>query len=142
MAATPWATVEDVLALTGRTVTAQTRTLAASAIEDHTGLLEGVERTDISDRDRAWLRKAVCYQAAWLLAQPDYLERLAVSSAAQDGQSATSGNRDWLTLSPLARKCLKRLSWRGVRTVSTQGSRSVVNVNSDEYEETLDWKAV
>jgi hypothetical protein len=142
MAATPWATIADVLALTGKVITAQTRTLAASAIEDHTGLLEGVERTDISARDRAWLRKAVCYQAAWLLTQSDYLERNAVSAVAQDGHSATAGNPDWLTLAPLARKCLKRLSWRGVRTVSSAGRTVVANINSDEYEETLDWQRI
>lgn len=140
MSATPWATVEDVLASTGRVVTTLTRTLAVQSIEMHTGLIEAVERTDLTDRDRYWLKLAVCYQAVWLLAQPDYLERNAVNSVSQDGQSASAGNPDWLTLSPQARKCLKRLSWRGVRTVSTQGRRTVANVNSDEYEDTLDWR--
>ncbi len=143
MTAAAWATVADVLALTGKTVTEATRTHAASSIEDHTGLLEEVERTDISDRDRKWLQKAVCYQAAWIVAQPDYLERNAVAEAEQDGQKAVMANRDWLTLAPLARKCLKRLSWRGVRTVDTLGrSTTPVNINSDEYEDTLDWSPV
>lgn len=142
MAATPWATVADVLDLVGKVVTEGTRNLAAQSIELHTGLIEGVERTDIVGRDRYWLKLAVCYQAVWLLAQPDYLERLAVSSAAQDGQSAVAGNPDWLTLSPMARKALKRLSWRGVRTVSTQGRTIVANINSDEYEDTLEWQVV
>lgn len=143
MSATLWASVADITAATGVTVNASTRSIAANAIELTTGLIEGVERTDISDRDRYWLKLAVCYQAAWIVAQPDYLERNAIASASQDGQAATGGNPDWLVLAPLARKALKRLSWRGVRTVSTQpGRRVVVNVNDDDYEDTLDWSPV
>lgn len=143
MAATPWATTAQILNATGKVVTEPTRNLAAQSIELHTGLIEEVERTDISDRDRYWLRLAVSYQAAWLLTQPDYLDRLAVVSVAQDGQSAAAGNPDWLTLAPLARKALKRLRWRGVRTVSTDGGTpAIVNVNSDEYEDTLDWERI
>lgn len=143
MSATLWASVADITAATGVTVNASTRSIAANAIELTTGLIEAVERTDVSDRDRYWLKLAVCYQAAWIVAQPDYLERNAIASASQDGQAATGGNPDWLVLAPLARKALKRLSWRGVRTVSTQpGRRAVVNVNDDDYEDTLDWSPV
>lgn len=142
MTATPWATVAQINTAIGKVVTETTRTLAAQSIEMHTGLIEEVERVDISDRDRYWLKLAVCYQAAWLLNQPDYFDRLAVSSVGQDGQSAAAGNPDWLTISPLARKAIKRLSWRGVRTVATAPGRGIVNVNSDEYEDTLNWKAV
>ena len=143
MSATLWASVADITAATGVTVDASTRSIAANAIELTTGLIEAVERTDISERDRYWLKLAVCYQAAWIVAQPDYLERNAIASASQDGQAATGGNPDWLALAPLARKALKRLSWRGVRTVSTQpGRRVVVNVNDDDYEDTLDWSPV
>jgi hypothetical protein len=143
MAATQWATVEQIAEAIGRTVTATTRSLAAQSIELHTGLIESVERTDISDRDLYWLKLAVCYQAAWLLVQPDYLERSAVKAVRQEGQSADAGNPDWLTLAPLARKALRRLSWRGIRTVSTMPERrTILNVNSDEYEDTLDWRVV
>lgn len=143
MSVTPWATVADVADLTGVTVTAATLKLGVSAIELHTGLIEQVERKKMSDRDRYWLKTAVCYQAAWIKAQPDYLERNAVASASQDGQSATAGNPDWLVLGPLARKAIKRLSFRGTRTASTlEQRRRVVNINSDAYEDTLDWKPV
>lgn len=144
MSATPWASVADITAATGVTVATSVRNLAANVIELTTGLIEAVERTDISDRDRYFLKLAVCYQAAWIVAQPDYLERNAVASASQDGQAATGGNPDWLVLAPLARKALKRLSWRGVRTVSTQpGRRTGVNVNDDDYEDALPgWEPV
>lgn len=143
MTATPFATVAQILATVKRNVTGDTRDLAAQAIEMHTGLIEAVDRPDISDRDRYWLMLATSYQAVWLMSQPDYLERLAVGTVTQDGHSATPGNPDWLTLAPAARKCLKRLNWRGVRTVQTAGVRRMVpNINSDEYEETLDWQPV
>lgn len=117
MAATQWATIEDVATLTGITVDAFTRTLAAQGIELATGLIEEVERTDISDRDRYWLKLATCYQAAWVAEQPDYLERSDVSAASQDGQSAT-GNPDWLVLSPLARRAVKKVSWKSRKTIN------------------------
>lgn len=113
-----FATIAEVLALTGATVTAPQRSQAAVVIEMTTGLIEGTldQRPDMSDRDRYWLRVACAYQAAWLLSQPDFLTRDDVSSLSLDGQSA-SGKADWLVLSPLARRAMKRLSWRGTRTL-------------------------
>lgn len=138
-----WATIEDVSNVTGKTVTEQTRTLAVSAIELNTGLIEAVSRPDMNRSDAYWLRQAVVFQAAWLLAQPDYLERSAVSSVSQDGQSASAGNPDWLVLAPLTRKALRRLSWRGIRSVQTsQAAPRVRNINSDEYEAALPWRPV
>lgn len=143
MTAQPWATTAQISELMGRVVDDRTRALAVMSIELHTGLIEEVERTDIKGRDLYWLKLAVAWQAVWLAAQPDFLERNAVASAAQDGQTATMGNPDWLTLAPMARKALRRLSWRGIRTVSTEDrARAIVNVNSDEYEDTLKWKAI
>ena len=139
---TQWATLEQVATLTGKTVDEPTRALAAAAIELHTGLIEGVERKGLKDRDAYWLRLAVCFQAAWLMTQPDYLERNAVSSVSQDGQSATGGNPDWLTLAPLARKAIKRLSWRGARTIVVDDGarRNRLNVLSEEYDDSLAWR--
>lgn len=121
MAATPWATIADALALTGATVSAVERNLAAQAVELATGAIESVERTGTSARDLYWLKLAVCYQAAWLVAQVDYLERSNVTSASQDGASVTGG-ADWLTLGPLARKALRKLSWKGTRTIAPRSA--------------------
>lgn len=144
MAVTQWATVEQITEATGKTVDTATRSLAARVIEGVTGLIEEVERTDISGRDRYWLKLAVSFQAAWLIEQPDFLERNMVSAASQDGQSATGANPDWLVLAPMARRYLRKLSWRGTRTVSTQGTRPVIaNVNDDDYEDAMTgWKTV
>lgn len=143
MAAAPWATIADVLALTGKTIVALDRTMAVNAIELHTGFIEVVERVDMTDRDRYWLKLAVCYQAAWLLTQPDYLERNNVSSVSQDGQS-TTGNPDWLTLAPLARKAIKRMSIKGPRTIVVGREERLgrLNVLSDAYDDSLPWERV
>lgn len=158
-----WATTAEIQATVGVAVTDVTRSLAAQAIEMHTGLIEGVQRVNLSDRNAYWLKLAVAYQAAWLVAQPDYLDRNAVSSATQDGQSATGANPEWLTLSPLARKSIKRLDWRGTRGLVVaarpgQGAYRVVNgrvifdegfvgnvggdalISGDTWEDRQNWK--
>lgn len=141
MAATPWATIADVTALTGKTVTEPQRNQAAATIAAHTGLIEEVERVDVTDRDRYWLKLATCYQAAWLTAQPDLFERNDVDNAAQDGQSATF-RPDAHTLAPLARRAIKRLSWRGPRPLNmpTMGSTALTDTTSEEYDDSLAWK--
>jgi len=141
MTATPWATEADVAELTGKTVSAAQRTQAAATIELHVGVIEGVERTDISDRDRYWLKLATCYQAAWLAAQPDLFERNDVSSAGQDGESATF-RADAHTLAPLARRAIKRLSWRGPRTLVTpraDAAGRILDTTSEEFDDSLPW---
>ena len=121
MAATPWATIDSIAETTGKTVTATERNLAAQAIELATGAIELVVRIDVTARDLYWLKLAVCYQAAWLASQADYLERSNVMNVSQDGMSAT-GAADWLTLGPMARKAVKRLSWKGSRTLSPRST--------------------
>lgn len=111
-----WCTVADVATVTGKTVTVTDRNLAAFAIELVTGAIESVARVDLSRRDAYWLRQAVAFQAAWLADTPDYLERNDVDAASQDGQSVTL-KPDALVIAPLAKRALKRLSWRGARSI-------------------------
>jgi len=112
-----WATIEQVTELTGKTVSAPELAQAAANIELHTGAIEAVERPLMSGRDAYWLRLAVCYQAAWQAATPDFFERVEVGSTSQDGQSANFG-ADSLALAPLAKRAIKRLSWKGTRTLT------------------------
>lgn len=111
-----FATIAQIAALTGVTVDAATRNLAAQAVELATGQIEAVQRENATDRDLYWLRLACAYQAVWLQAQPDYLTRNNVQQVSQDGQSVTGG-ADWLALGPLARKAVRKLSWRSPRMV-------------------------
>lgn len=140
-ATTPWATVGDVATLTGKTVSEGQLAQAVASLEVHIGLIEAVERPDISERDRYWLKLATCYQAAWLEAQPDAFERNDVASAGQDGESATY-RPDAHTLGPLARKAIKRLSWRGPRTLITPRAnvRGRVDTTSEEFDDSLAWR--
>lgn len=115
-AADSWCTVATVAGITGKTVSTVDRNLAAFAVELTTGLIESVARTDLTRRDAYWLQQAVAFQAAWLSDTPDYLERNDVAAASQDGQSVTL-KPDALILAPLARRAVKRLSWRGTRSI-------------------------
>lgn len=141
-----WATVADVAELTGVNVSPTIRRQAVASIETLVGLIEEVPRDGVSDRDRYWLKLATCYQAAWIDAQPDYLERNDVASASQTGQSATGANRDWLVLGPAARRAIKRLSWRGVRSLAiddrSASGRARVDITSEAYDDSLPWRPV
>lgn len=120
MTAVAWALIDDVLKVTGKTVTQAVVDMATIDIETHTGLIQSVERVFLTRRDLYWLKLAVCYQAAWAPSQPDRLELKDVSTASQDGQAATF-KADAHTLSPNARNAIKHLSFKGSRTISPRG---------------------
>lgn len=135
-----WATVEDVKNLTGKVITEVERNQAVATLELHIGLIEAVERPGLTGRDRYWLKLALCYQAAWASGRPDLFERDDVDSASQDGESANF-RPDAHTLAPLARKAIKRLSWRGPRTLNTLRSGAArVDVTSEAYDDSLNWR--
>lgn len=144
MSFTPWASTADIKGKTGKTVDGATRTIAVGIIESVTGLIEEVEREDITDRDRYWLKLAVCYEAAFVVDNPDLFSRADVTSASQDGESVAFRNVDSHLLGPLARKAIRRLSWRGIRALAPGGGSSSapasrLNVNSEEYDDSLPW---
>lgn len=139
--ATQWASVSDVTSKTGVTPTETQRTIAVGVLETVTGLIEEVERPDISDRDRYFLKLATCYQAAFVVDNPDLFARADVTSASQDGESATFRNPDAHLLAPLARKAIRRLSWRGIRALRPGGGTDP-KVNSsdlDALDDRLPW---
>ncbi len=136
-----WATIADVDDVAGVTVTAKELRIARGIIENVVGLFESVDRPDLSDRDKEWLRRAVCYEAAFVKDNPDLFSRIDVTSASQDGESVAFRNVDAHFLSPLARKCIRRLSWRGLhRPKDVADDRRFVNVLSEEYDDSLAWK--
>lgn len=139
-----WCTVADVKAVTGVTVDADTRTRAAILLGTLIGLIEGVKRDDISDRDKHYLKLTTAFQAAWMQDHPDLYSREDVTSASQDGESATYRNADAHLLAPLARKSIRRLSWRGLRSIlPTVGNEPTVrNVNSEAFDDSLPWVRV
>ena len=143
MAATPWASIADVLEITGKTVTEPDRLVAVHSLETIIGVIEAVDRPDISDRDRYWLKLATCYQTAFVLDNPDLFSRADVTSASQDGESANFRNVDAHLLAPLARKSIRRLSWRSLtRSKDRAAQRGRTNILSEEYDDSLAWKPV
>lgn len=144
--ATIWADTDDIATVTGKTVEDGDRNRAANVIELLTGAIEGVQRDDMSDRDRYWLKLAVAYEAVFIAATPDFDERMAVASLSQDGMSMSAANPDATILAPLARKAIKRLSWRGPRGLNigrTGGiGGSITDVNSEAFDDSLPWHAL
>lgn len=143
---TEWASIADIATVTGNTVEAADRNRAANVVELLTGAIEQVERSDMSDRDRYWLKLAVAYEAVWIAATPDFDERMAVASLSQDGQSFSTANPDATILAPLARKALKRLSWRGPRglNIGRTGAPAtrITDVNSEAFDDSLPWSSL
>lgn len=136
----PWATPESVTVITGRTVDEAGIARAAAVIESVTGLIESVMRPETTDRDLYWLKQATSYQAAWMLDNPDVFSRADVTSAGQDGESAAFRNVDAHLLAPLARKALRRLSFRQPNRAQVDAARAAVNVNTEEFDDSLPWR--
>lgn len=140
MSEVKWATVEQISEVTGVAVTEAQRGIAVRSLEVLVGLIEEVDRPDISPRDRYFLKLATAYQAAFVSDNPDLFSRADVSSAGQDGESATFRNVDSHILAPLARKAIRRLSWRGLTRPRDRRVTAPTNVLSDEYDDSLAWK--
>lgn len=141
---TVWADIADIATVTGKTVLQADRNRAANVIELLTGAIEAVERSDMSDRDRYWLKLAVAYEAVFIAATPDFDERMAVASLSQDGISFSAANPDAVILAPMARKAIRRLSWRGPRglNIGRTGATSsrITDVNSEAFDDSLPWR--
>jgi hypothetical protein len=114
----PWATADDVLNITGKTVDQGVVGQAIGVIEMKAGrTVETALR--LTSASKEWLRRAVAYQAAWMAdpSNADLLARLDVTGISQDGVSATGSGADWQFVAPLARMALKRVRWRGTRSI-------------------------
>lgn len=128
--------VSEVLAITRKTVTEADITAAVSTVEAFTGVFLDVTRPGMSARDLKCLKNMTAYQAAWEPDQPDLATRSSVKSVSQDGNSATF-TADGLTLAPFARIWLKRLSWRGTRSIAIRGA---TEISRRVVDDSLPWK--
>lgn len=143
----PWATPADVDGVVGLTADLAEISRATSTLETITGLIESVDRPDITDRDRHFLKLMTCYQLAFMRDNPDLFSRNDVTSASQDGESASFRNVDSHLFAPLARKAYRRLSWRSLRLLSPAGGigsapRTTADVNSEAFDDSLPWSPV
>ena len=144
-----WCTVDDVLLFTGKSVSDSTLMQAAGVLELHMGrtFYELVSNPDggtlkVGRRDREWLRRALAYQAAWMLAQPDMYQRLDMDMLASTGRPLQLKDRA-LVLAPLARRALQRVSWLRSRSLHVRSqftdhmgplSPNAVSESNDAYE--------
>lgn len=121
-----WATATDVAQLTGKVVQDSDVMMAQSVIEVTSGgRISAMDTTSLSARNLDWLRRAVAYQAAFMVEFPDYFTRMDMMEMSQDGASATARTPDTFVLAPLAVRCMKRFSWRGMRTIVPSINRTV-----------------
>lgn len=114
--AEPVATPAEVLKLTGATVDADGIEAATTIIEVFAGRDPEVW-SKLRARDQRHLKLAVIYQAGWLASHPEALGMMDVDSFSQLDQSASPRDSAALVLAPLAKRTLKRLSWKGIRSV-------------------------
>ncbi len=116
-----WSSVTRVSDLTGATVTEAELTRAEAVIGISCGRDPDITPlASLSVRDQSWLGKAVAYQAAWMRGQPDMFTRSSVTTYSDNGQSLAFGPSGQ-ELAPLARRALRRLSWKGSLSVAVRG---------------------
>jgi hypothetical protein len=111
-----WATAADVLSLTGATVSDAQLAQANAAIELHAGKVYSLAKDHTGARDLEWMRRACSYQAAWMLSQPDMFARIELEAVSATGRPVPIAPTA-LTLAPLARKALARVSWLKSRSL-------------------------
>jgi hypothetical protein len=114
----PWATPEEVLAMTGETVAVIDVALASALIDSKAGTSDDLPEDAMSDRDRLRLKKATIWQAIWVKDKPGLLtDREAVTQTSAAGSSQSRKNISAVVYAPMALLELEGLSWRGTRTV-------------------------
>lgn len=92
-----WATVAEVLELTGKTVTETQVVAAQAALENH--IRRVYRTTDSLSPDGVWLKRACCYQSVWMKDHPELFGRVKFLSTSQDGWSITypdDGSDQWI----------------------------------------------
>lgn len=114
-------TVQDVLDLTGVTVTSDKISFAGGVVDSYSNRTQAASGS-MTPRDFGWIQRAVAYQAAWIVNQIDIFGRNLTAELDQDSMKtkthgAAGDWREWAqTLGPLAARTLKNLSWKGRRT--------------------------
>lgn len=118
----PWATTDEVVEITGIAVTGEQLTRAQFTIELFVGRTEDAT-PNFTAMTKAWLKRAVAYQAAWM-ADPSnagIFSQKEVTRLSQDGASLDF-RPDAQLLSPFAKRALKKLGWKGTRSIYTPAS--------------------
>lgn len=111
-----WATTSNVLTYTGINATGAQVEQAQAVIEMFTDTTEDAsDAGNISPKNLRLLKLAVSYQAAWITQHPDAFTNIDLNNFNQDQVSGTLAHANALILSPLAKRCIDRLSWKRIR---------------------------
>jgi hypothetical protein len=140
-----WATPQQVIDITGVSVTDQQLVQAQASIEMFSNRIYD-DTARIRPRDAYWLRLAVAYQAAWAKGQYDLHTRLDANQVQQDGVVANLGTTA-MALGPEAKQALQRCSWMRSRTIHVRspfvdGQRGYADVLADSADEQYPWTPV
>ena len=120
-----WATVQDVLDITGLEVQNQQVMMAGFVVDMFTGRpysFVGPDQAEYNwyentgDIDAYYLKLAVAFQCAWMMMQPDLMTRMNLANLPAKGRPLTL-NADGMILGPLAKKALGRVSWLRTRAL-------------------------
>jgi len=123
-------TPAEVETLTGVAVSTGDLAVSRTVVEVHAGRNQDVWPY-LKASDQRSLKLAVAFQAAWFTSHPEALGSMDVASISQLDQSITPRDAEALTLAPLARRMLKRLSWRGIRAVPIVTDFQRTHVDTD-----------
>lgn len=115
---TCWVDIDQVLSLTGETVTETNMAVAQGILSVITEVDPELLPTDLRDSDRRKLEDMLSYQAPWVAKRVDLFAEVDVSRVSQDGLSVDYASQYSTKLAPLAMMCFQRLSWnrRGIKT--------------------------
>lgn len=121
MVQTTWATVTDTADITGETVDDNVLRMANSIVETHARKIYELAVDLIGATDTVWMKRAVAWQAAWLLGQDDITSRMNLKEIAEGGR-ATVLDSTALELAPLAKRNLNNCSWRRTRSLHVRSA--------------------
>jgi hypothetical protein len=121
---TTWATASDVQQYTGITVTDEQVATAGYVIDLFSGRPYSFSWTEASTNetivynwwqnvgatDFYYMKLAVCYETIWIMQQPDLMTRLDLREVPTT-REPLKVEANALTLGPLAKKALSRVSW-------------------------------
>lgn len=135
---TAWATISEVLSYTRISVEQEDLDSAQVMIEIFADVVYG-QTAQISTKNLRLLKMAVAYQAAWMTEHPDLFTHTDIQSINQDGIFYVHQHENSYLLAPMARRCIKRLSWNRNKNIKIRPStrrlvgRKFIQDNS-EYE--------
>jgi hypothetical protein len=133
-----WATLGNVIDITGTAVTLAQLRQAQAVVELFVGRTPAADEQPIRPVDLHWLRQAVCWQAVWQKDQPGYTTRSSFTSMSQDSFQVNVAGRHDLHLAPLAARAVKNLTWMASRSVAI-GRPSGVPIPAFNTEAALDY---